>query len=104
MSILCTILLICKNTIFFSNKAVQEDIPSRFLTFFTLLFHQNFLRPVAPHRGQRPAILKNAARCIDEGILHVADALHHEQVLLLVVHRLVMLVLLDGLVRTDANV
>ena len=41
---------------------------------------------------------------IDEGILYIADAFHHEQTLLLRINRLVILVMKDGFIRTNTHV
>ena len=62
--------------------------------------HQN----VGLHNVQRRQEIKDATALIDVGILHIADALHHEQSLLFGVDGLVVLIALDGLVGAYANI
>ena len=51
---------------------------------------------VRTHKVQCRQIVDDAASCIDEGVLDIAYALHHEEAFLLREHRLAMLVLQVG--------
>ena len=56
------------------------------------------------HNVQRGQEIQYAVSGVDICILHITDALYHEQTFLLRIHRLVILVVQDGLVRTDTHI
>ena len=92
----------------FLRDALQDNVldamllaePALFVIAAIAIHHQN-IGLEAFYRGDE---VHDAAARVDERILHVADALHHEQALLLAIDGFVVLVFLDGLVRADAYV
>ena len=86
-----------KNHIF--HTALLTD-PTFLLASAITVNNQN----IRLHDVQRRQEIHHAMPLIDEGILYIADAFHHEQTLLLRINRLVILVMKDGFIRTNTHV
>ena len=90
------------------RDAVEHDVfdaallaePALLLARAVGIHHES----VGLQRLHRRDEVHHAVALVDEGVRHVADALHHEQTFLLRIERLVMLIMEDGRVRTDADI
>ena len=72
-----------------------------FLLVAPVCIHDKDIRSDGLHRGDE---VHDTVPLVDECILHITDALDHEQALLLGVQRLMVLVMQDGGITADAHI